>query len=85
MPFLLLQSRGFHPWVAIGTQPEDGMASMAKYQPVLDAREIKHFLNARAKGITIKLCGANGAQRSLRPNERIVMRICHYPFRWLVL
>ncbi len=43
MPFFPLQSRGFHPWTAIDTQPEDGMASMAKYQLVLDAREINHF------------------------------------------
>ncbi len=26
---------------------------MAKYQLALDAREIKHFLDARAKGITL--------------------------------
>ena len=34
------------------------MASIAKYQPALDAREIKHFLDARAKGITAELRGA---------------------------
>lgn len=28
-------------------------------------------------GLTLKLCGANEAQRSLRPNERLVMSI-HY-------
>ncbi len=49
------------------------MASMAKYQLVPDARETKYFFDARAKGITTKLCGANEAQRSLRPNERLVM------------
>ena len=30
------------------------------------------------KGITLKLCGANEAQRSLRPNERIVRLLVHF-------
>ncbi len=33
------------------------MVSMARYQPALDAREIKHFLDARAKGITPRVTG----------------------------
>ena len=57
-PFFHLQSRSLHPWAAIGTQPGDCMVSMAKYQPALDAREIKRFLDARAKGITFYLTGA---------------------------
>ena len=33
------------------------MGSTVKYQFVLDAREIKHFLDARAKGITTSITG----------------------------
>ncbi len=74
MPLFLPQIWNFHPWAAIGTQPRDGIASMAKYHPALDAREIKHFLDARAKGITIKLRGA--AAFCGVPLKRIVMPEC---------
>ena len=56
-PFFLLHSRGFHPWADIGTQPKDGVASMAKHQLALDARGIKRFFDARAKGITPQITG----------------------------
>ena len=56
-PFFLPQIWNFHPWAVIGTQPEDCIASMAKYQLVLDARGIKHFFDARAKGITPRISG----------------------------
>jgi len=32
-----------------------------------------YILRAWVEGLTPKLCGANGAQHSLRQNERIVM------------
>ncbi len=34
--------------------------------------------------LTLKLCGANEAQRSLRPNERLVMATAH-KHKWLDL
>lgn len=33
------------------------------------------FTRFYSRGLTTKLCGANDADRSLRPNERIVMRL----------